>query len=121
MGDRAMNLLEVLIVAFVAVLTLCWTVFGLRVIYGYRVRNRAIEITLFHVLPVYRLPIDNIEQIQKASWYELGIGGCTLRLGNRITGQGVLIKKRKGWFRRVVISPNDPDKFISQVTAELGK
>jgi hypothetical protein len=33
------------------------------------------------------------------------------------TGGGVLIQRRRGWFKRVVITPDDPDGFINQVKA----
>jgi hypothetical protein len=114
MGNLAMNS-NLFIAVLGAALVLCAVVFGLRVLYGYRVENRAVEIVLLHVLPVYRLPIDDIELIQKVSWSDLGIGGGTLRLGNRFAGQCVLIQKRNGWFRRIVITPDDADGFISQV------
>jgi|SRR5882757_3046830 hypothetical protein len=106
------------IAALGALVVLMAMVFALRFLYGYRVHNHAIEVVLFHLLPVYRIPIEDIESIQKASWRELGIGGATLRLGNRVFGQGVLIQRRSGWFRRVVISPEDPDSFISLVAAD---
>jgi hypothetical protein len=103
------------IVALGACLVLVAVVFGLRLLYGYRVRDQAIEVVLFHVLPVYRLPLEDIEQIRKASWSELGVGGRTLRLGNRFARQSVLIQRRSGWIRRIVITPDDPDRFISEV------
>jgi hypothetical protein len=109
--------LDLLIAALGGLFVLVVMVFGLRFLYDYRVHNHAIEVVLFHLLPVYRIPIANIESIQKASWSELGIGGSTLRLGNRVFGQGVLIRSRSGWFRRVVISPEDADRFISRVAA----
>jgi hypothetical protein len=98
---------------------------GLRLLYGYRVRNHAVEVVLFHVLPVYRVPVDNIELIRKVlfkealfgfwSLRELVSAFSTLRLGNRIFGPWVLIQKRNGWIRRILITPNDADAFIREV------
>jgi hypothetical protein len=116
MGHRAMNW-NLIIAVLGAALVLWAVVYGLRFLYGYRVENNAVEIVLLHVLPVYRVPIDEIELIKKASWSELGLGGSTLRLGNRLAGQCVLIQKRDGWFRRIVITPDDADGFIRQVAA----
>jgi hypothetical protein len=112
-----MNSSEVFIVVVGITLILCGPILGL--LYGYRVSGRAIEITLFHVLPVYRLPIDNVESIGKTTSGELGIDWSVLRLSNHLTTEGVLIKKRKGWFRRIVITPSDADEFIKKVSAQL--
>jgi hypothetical protein len=116
MGDRAMNS-NLLIAVLGAAVVLFAVVWGLRFVYGYRVENHAVEIVLFHALPVYRVPVDDIELIQKVSWSELGAGGSILRLGNRLAGQCVLIQRRGGRFQRIVITPDDADGFISQVAA----
>ncbi len=94
-------------------------IYGLRFVYGYRVANHAVEIVLFHTLPVYRVPVDDIKLIQKVPRSELGAGGSSLRLGNRLAVQCVLIEKRGGRFPRIVITPNDPDGFVNQVAAEV--
>lgn len=107
--------MNLVIAALGAALIFVAVAFGLQFLYGYRVKNRAIEVVLVHALPIYRLPIENIESIRKVSWKELGVGGTALRLGNRFTGECVLIQTRNGWFRRIVITPNDVDEFINQV------
>lgn len=116
MGDGEMNF-NLLVVAFGAAFVLFAVIFGLRFVYDYRIENRAIEIVLFHLVPIYRLPFEDIELIRKTSWSELGVGGITIRFGNRFAGQCVLIQKRNGWFRRIVITPNNADEFIGQVQA----
>ena len=98
-------------------LVLLVVIYSLRFLYGYRLANCAVEIILFRALPVYRIPVRDIELIQKASWRKLGIGGTTLRLGNRLARECVLIQKRTGLIRRIVITPDDADRFISQVNA----
>ncbi|WP_284321699.1 hypothetical protein [Dyella acidisoli] len=111
-----MNLnLVVSILGFAIIL--CATVCTLRFVYDYRVKNHSIEIVLFRALPIYRIPVDNIDLIQKSSWLGLGIGGAALRFGNRIFGTCVLVRRRSGLFRRIVITPEDADKFINDVIA----
>jgi len=68
-GDWAMNF-NLLLAALGAVLVLLLVVFGLRFLYGYRIHNQAIEVMLFHAIPVYRVPIRDIDHIGKASWGE---------------------------------------------------
>lgn len=113
--------MKLLIAVLGAALILVAVIYGFRFVYSYRVENRAVEIVLFHTLPVYRVPIDDIDRIQKASWGELGIGGVILRLGNRPGGQCVLIQRRTGRFRSIVVTPDDADGFISQVTTARGR
>lgn len=100
-----------------AILVLGAVVFGLRFLYGYRIENGAIEFVLFQIVPIYHLPVDHIESIRKASWNELGIDFRTIRLGNLLARECVLIQKRRGWFRRLVITPGDADGFVEQVVA----
>ncbi len=98
-----------------AILAIFIVTFELRFVFSYRVEKDVIKILLFQVIPFYKIPIDAIESIHKASWMECGMGGLTLRLGNRVFGHCVLIQKRNGLVRRVVITPGDADGFIGQV------
>jgi hypothetical protein len=119
-GNWAMNWNWVFVV-IAYVLLLVVVIYSLRFVYGYRLANRKIEVVLFHVLPVYWVRIEDIETIRKASWSELGVFDTILRMGNRLFGECVLIQKRKGVFRRVVITPHNADGFISQVLALRSK
>jgi|GEM_PF-6867556 len=90
--------------------------FVLRLIWSYRIKNGAFEIVLFRVLPVYRLPLEDIELVRAGhpnGWLIFR----TLDWRNRVfTTQYVLIKKRMGWFRYLAITPGDAENFISQIT-----
>ncbi len=89
--------------------------FALRFIYSYDVEGGTIRIILFSAIPVARIPISDVVQVTRASprglwlnpWY-------ALRLGNRIFGHAVLIKRRDGWIKSIVITPDDPDQFIDE-------
>jgi hypothetical protein len=96
-------------------IAMLWVMFVLRFIYNYRFTGSAVEVVLFHAIPVYRIPVANIKWCRKASWRELGLGGLTLRLGNRLVSRCVLIEKRTGWLRHIVITPSDPDGFTRLV------
>ncbi|MGO9134505.1 MAG: hypothetical protein ACLP8A_10730 [Methylovirgula sp.] len=103
--------------AVIAVFIL-WSVVGLRLLYDYRINGEAIEVRLFHRLPICRVPIADISEVSKTSWRQLGMDTVALRFGNRVFGPCVLIQKSKGKFRRVVITPADADAFIDAVKAE---
>ena len=96
--------------ALVALVVLC-----LRFIYDYRINDRAIEVLLFRLIPLYRLPFDNIESIKKISLREAGLGGFTIRLGNRIMGARLLITKKRGLFKKIIITPDKIDEFINEL------
>jgi hypothetical protein len=85
-------------------------------IYGFRVKDRAVEVVLFKIVPIYRLSVDDIMLVEARSWLDFGITGFTaLRMTNHFTLRGVLIQKRKGLFRHIVIAPDDPGAFVERV------
>jgi hypothetical protein len=90
-------------------------VFCLRFVFGYRLDGQKINILFFRMFALYSIPIATIKIIKIAGWKELGVGGATLRLGNRFTSRCVLIEKDDGIFRRVVITPTDPENFVGRV------
>src|SRR6188768_3299449 len=98
-------------------------IYSLRFLYDYRIANGAIEVLLFRTLSVYRIPISNIEQIgipnRRDLWISPLVRPFVLRLGNRFRRNPVLIQRRTGLIRNVVITPDEPDRFIDQVRALL--
>jgi hypothetical protein len=89
--------------------------FALRFIYSYDIKNGAIRIVLFSVIPVARIPISGVVQVACASPRSLWLNPWyALRLGNRLFGAAILIKRRRGLIRSIVITPDDPDRFIEQ-------
>jgi hypothetical protein len=112
-----MKLSELIILIFAIGVSLGVVVLGLRFIYEYRIRDNGIEFVIFGTISVYRVSVNNIESAEKISRRQLGIGGFTLRLGNRFMSTCVLIRKRRGPIRKIVITPADPDKFVGRVTA----
>ena len=89
--------------------------YSLRFVYDYRIRNESVEIVLFRIAPIYRIPINSIESIKVATWRELGVGFFTLRFGNRFTITRMVLIEKQGLQRRVVITPDDPHAFVSEV------
>jgi hypothetical protein len=70
---------------------------------------------LFSAIPVFRIPIAEVVQVTRPSprglwlnpWY-------AFRFGNRIWGETVLIKRKRGLIKSIVITPDDPERFIEQ-------
>ena len=92
----------IIIICFLLVVILIFQFF-LRFVYNFKVTNSGIVFTLFRVLPIWIIPFADIVEIKKVSvkdilksndWRVLFSFG----FGNRIWGDIVMIKKRKGIF-----------------------
>jgi hypothetical protein len=98
-------------------LVLLFGQYGLRLIYGYKLTSDGIWIVLFNLVPVYKIPFKNVTNIHKCSFLEVGPHKITLlRLGNRLWGNFVLIKK-SGVVRSIVITPNNAEEFVERCNA----
>lgn len=90
-------------------------VWALPVIYDYRFVGDRIEVVLFRFMPVYTINIEDVGSIKVGDWRDLGFS--TVHFGNRLRVSGVVvIEKKSGLFRRVAITPRDPDAFVAEVT-----
>lgn len=115
--------MEVVVGLAAAVMSAVAALFLVRAVVGYRVGRDAIEFLLFHVLPIYRVPFTKIKIIRKASWPEVLLRLPTiLFLTNWIFVRSfVMIEKRSGFSRRIVITPPDPNKFLREACAAGGR
>lgn len=114
-ADIAITLAAAVVAALVVIVAIA----ALPWLYDCRVQGQNIEIVLFRILPIYRLRLTNVASVAKLSRKELAIKGSTLGLGNRPFGEFVLVTKRKGPFRRLVLTPADADAFINEVRSRL--
>ncbi|MDX2170990.1 MAG: hypothetical protein SF182_28230 [Deltaproteobacteria bacterium] len=89
---------------------------------GYAVTDRGLTVRLFHLIPLIAIDGADIAEIKvisgtesvKVAWRH---PFSLLRLGNRFTSRGVFIVRRTGVFRRVPITPRDPETFVARVRA----
>lgn len=62
---------------------------------------------------------DDIAEVRRVSFREslpLNLEMFTaIRFGNRVWGDIVLVKRKRGFFRRYLISPDDADDFIETI------
>ncbi len=114
-ADTAITLAAAVVAALVVIVAVA----ALPWLYDCRVQGKSIEIVLFRMLPIYRLRLANVASVAKLSRKELAIKGATLGLGNRPFGEFVLVTKRKGPFRRLVLTPADADAFVNEVRSRL--
>jgi hypothetical protein len=103
--------------ATLAALALAFQCWG-RHLYNYRVRERGIEIVVLGRIVAWRLRFDDITSIRKVSFVETWrfrdpAVVFSLRLGNRLWGDGALVQRRRGCLRAVLMSPDDVEAFVA--------
>jgi hypothetical protein len=85
----------------------------------YRITDTSIQFILFGNWPVWNSSFDDILDIQSISFGRMLIAP-SLHLMNRPFAQYVLVRKRRGIFRTVVITPDDAGKFVKLVQQKTG-
>ena len=95
-----------------------------RWIIRYRITNSSIEVVLFGCIPISKTLFPDILEVRSVSFNELlpwknlqSVGWY--RLGNRVWGDGVLIRRRRGMVRRFVISPDEPRDFVNELNRKV--
>jgi hypothetical protein len=95
-----------------------------RWIVRYRVTDLGIEVLLFGLIPESKTQLKDILEVRKVSFSELlpwknpkSVGW--FRLGNRLWGDGVLIRRKRGIFRNFVITPDEPDEFVKELNLKI--
>lgn len=87
-----------------------------RYFYNYRVNNDRIEFLLFGQLPFFSILLTKDVEVNMVPLKStLRTDFSTLRLGNKIFGRVVEIKRGSGLFKRILITPDDADLFIADV------
>ncbi len=103
--------------------TLAFQIFD-RYFFNYRIVKDSIQFVLFGKIPMIHIQLADIAEMRKVSFMEAtfqkGIEGLfVLRCGNRLWGQIVLIRRKKGIFKRVLITPDNADEFISKIRERI--
>ena len=88
-------------------------------LYDYAIGGDAIKIRLFGWFSVYSIKYTAIESLLELGWRDLPPDFTTLRLGNRLAGNCVLIVTSRGLFRRIALTPRDACEFVNDVNARL--
>ena len=96
-----------------------------RYVINYRIAKDSIQFVLFGKIPLIQIQLANIAEIRKVSFkeatFQRGIEGIlVLRCGNRLWGQIILIRRKKGIFKTILITPDNADEFISKIRERMG-
>ncbi len=95
-----------------------------RYVINYRIEKNSIQFVLFGKIPLIQIQLSNIAEIRKVSFkeatFQRGIEGIlVLRCGNRLWGQIILIRRKKGIFKTILITPDNADEFISKIRERM--
>lgn len=104
----------------VILVTILFLLIPLRFIYGYRLSERGVSFMLFGRVSIWTIKYVDICEIKVVDFLESGVGGFTIRLGNKLMPPYVLIKKFTG-VRKIIITPKDPEIFVSRVKIKKGQ
>jgi len=83
----------------------------------YRVGPRGVEFLVLRFWVVWTLRFENIAEAERIRaedalaprlWF-------AWRLGNRLRRVGVLVRRRRGLFRSLLLTPQDPDAFVAGI------
>src|SRR3990167_9310491 len=101
-------------------LMLClWALCFRWVVISYELTPKRLNIKLFHLIPIYRIDLEDIDEIQEEKWKVPVFlrGGFITRPFSK---SYVMIKlKGRRLFREASISPKDPEKFIARVKSVM--
>jgi len=93
-----------------------------RYLYNYRIANESIQIVIFKVIPVRRLLFNNISEIRKISRKEISWNPFeSEKWGNRLFGDIVLVRKKSGLIKSLLITPDDADAFIKEAQKHIAQ
>jgi hypothetical protein len=111
--------MTLIIVACFLALSVLVGQFVLRFIYSYDIKGGAIRILLFSAIPIIRIPISQVVEVTRPPTGEFWLNPFhALRFGNRLIGNAVLIRKKRGLIKSIIITPDNPDRFIDQCNSE---
>lgn len=100
------------------ILVLAGALFIPYLLYDYAIEADGIRTRIFGIT-VSTIAIADITSVSKISWFEVVLCPIVLKLGNRPFAPGVLIRKSRGIFRKVIITPQNPDGFIEGLRRTL--
>jgi hypothetical protein len=90
--------------------------------YDYRIRNGAIEILLIGKIPVAKFLLKDVSAIKEIPLKTtLQPDFTTLRLGNKFFGRILEITRTRGFFKRVLFTPDNADAFLSEALKAKAK
>lgn len=88
-----------------------------RYLYNYRLEEDSIKFIFLGKITLGRIPFSSVREIRKVSFKEAlfpnGVAGLlALRVGNRVWGEILLIQRKNGVFKTILITPDTSNEFV---------
>jgi len=96
--------------------------YGQPYIWGYRLSAEGVEFVVFGAIRVWLVRFADITIIREFPVWGLFFGPnarVALYLRNRIFGRNVLLRRKKGLIRQIVITPGEPAQFVRYVATRM--
>jgi len=81
---------------------------------AYRITERALEVLILGRV-IRRIDLADIEEVHRRGAL-IHENWSSLKFWNSVT-----VRRRSGWFRNFVISPDDPDRFVARLQDALSR
>jgi len=89
--------------------------------FDYKITNAALDIYLGGFFLLMSIKFDDIESVDKSTWPGLiNVDPFTLRLPNRLAWTNVVIARRHGMFKKIAITPKEPDEIVKTIRERMG-
>lgn len=111
--------------AAAAILICLGWLYSLRYIFQYKVENKTLRIKLFGVFTIRRIPLNEIEELKAVPvWLPSSRSPISAIFAEAwpswvFTRTGVMIRKRTGISRRLILTPERPEEFIRQIQHDI--
>jgi hypothetical protein len=103
------------LIFFIIVGALAFQILG-RYVFRYRITKDSLQFVVFGKIPYMSIKLANIAEIREVSFKEATFQKPLVwRCGNRLWGKIVLIRRKKGIIKTILITPDNPDEFISEI------
>ena len=93
--------------------------FLMQLLFSYKLTESTIEILLFHHIAVLRIPYTDVVDIHRPPVLELLTRIFAWHCENKFYYNRVLIRRSRGMFPDVFLTPDDPDTFIAEVKSRV--
>jgi len=87
-------------------------------VYDVRLGAAAVEIIIFKRLVILSIPYEEIVGVERVSFVQ-AIFSFALGLVNRPFGEYFLLRRTRGIFRRILVTPNRSDEFYNTLMKQL--
>jgi hypothetical protein len=121
----AMNAVMFVLGSVAVALLVAGYLYSLRFIIQYAVTSQALQIRVLGRITVRRIGLSDIREVRILHWWPPSMAVILETIAAEtwpsqiFTKRGVLVRRKTGLSRRLVLSPKDPENFIKVLTREI--